>query len=276
MDWKDIATVELPATAQTDDLLGVVDQLEQQVKAALAPKSADPAVPHVKSLATVVEDAFDDLVAARDALRAAEAKRTPTNAAAPAGDRPVANRTADLSWRALEAFLAASTLLEEAVAPDQSASASLHARLFSPPHGTAFTNYRPRRQWEHALTLVAILKEPAVAETLEQLDGLRFLKAVLTYHRDFGIAYGFSAATPVGPDAVTSTRDEQLKLQGALREYLVKVTGQVSSKRPDTAVLAKFLLKPYADMVDDLASTPRATPAKVEPVPAKAEPKPTT
>lgn len=161
--------------------------------------------------------------------------------------------------------------LEDDSTPGQSEAANLHARLFSPPHGVAFTNYRPRRQWDHSLGLVAILKEPGTAETIDGLGGARFLQAVFAYHRDFGLAYGFSAATPVGPEAITNTPNEQLILQGALREYLVKVTGQVSPKRPETGVLAKFLLKPYADMADDLAGAPRPTAAKAQPAP---EPQP--
>ena len=45
MDWKDIATVELPIGAQIGDLTGVVDQLEQQVKAALGPRATQPEAP---------------------------------------------------------------------------------------------------------------------------------------------------------------------------------------------------------------------------------------
>lgn len=272
MDWKDIATVELPALAQTGDLIGVVDQLEQQVKAALSPKSADPDVPHIKSLAPVVVDAFEDLIARRDALSAAEARRNPVmDAPGPQGDRAVANRTADSSWRALEKFLSAAMLLEDDTTPGQVEAGALHERLFGSSGGTSFTNLRPRRQWDVAQRLVAILNEDATVETLDGLNGGRFLQAVLAYHRDFGLAFGFSTATRVGTQAVTSTRVEQLALQGALREYLLKVTAQVSPRRPETAVLAKFLLQPYTEMVDDLDATPRATPVKAEPKP---EPKP--
>jgi hypothetical protein len=271
MDWKDIATVELPATAQTGDLIGVVDQLEQQVKAALSTKVYDPPIPHIKSLAPVVDDAFDDLIAARNALTVAEAQRKPAvDAAGPQGDRAVANRTADSSWRALEKFLAAAMLLEDDTIPGHVEAGALHARLFGFPGGLAFTNLRPRRQWDAAQRLVAILKEDTSVETVEGLNGGRFLKAVFAYHRDFGLAFGFSTATRVGTQAVTSTRVEQLALQGALREYLLKVTAQVSPKRPETAALAEFLLKPYADMVDDLDATPRAAPVKAEPQPATA------
>lgn len=267
MDWKDIASVELPTTAQTGDLIAVVDQLQQQVKAALSPKSADPAIPHVKALAPVVEDAFDTLIAARDTLREAEARRTPATATTAAKlDTPTANTAADDAWRAFEKFLDASRLLDDDFFPGRAEAEQIHGRLFA-SHGLRFINYRPRRQWDVAQQLVAILAEPDTAKTLDGLGAARFVQAVHASHKDFGAAFGFSRATPVAPDVVTSTRALQLELQGALRDYLVKVAAQVSPKRPETAALARFLLQPYTDMADDLARTPRA-PATAKPAPA--------
>lgn len=269
MDWKDIASVELPSTAQTGDLIGVVDQLQQQVKAALAPRATSPDLPHVKALAPVVQDAYEALVTARDALREAEKRRAPAPSPGPAAhDAPTANVTADDAWRSLEKFLDAARLLNDDLVPGRAEAEVLYGRLFS-ADGLRFINYRPRRQWDVAQRLVAVLAEPASVETLDGLGGTRFLKAVLASHEDFGAAFGFSRATAPAPDAVTSTRALQLELQGALRDYLLKVAAQVSAKRPETAALARFLLKPYADMADDLARAPRATPAaKPEPAPA--------
>lgn len=268
MDWKDIASVELPTTAQTGDLIGVVDQLQQQVKAALSPKATDPSLPHAKALAPVVEDAYDALIAARDALREAESRRAPAPAPASSATHhaPTANTSADESWRSLEKFLDAARLLHDDLVPGRAEAEALHERLFA-TDGLRFINYRPRRQWDVAQRLVAILAEPATAETLDGLGGARFLKAVLTAHKEFGAAFGFSRATPAAPDAVTSTRTLQLELQAALRDYLLKVAAQVSPKRPETAALARFLLKPYAEMADDLARAPRTTPA-AKPAPA--------
>ena len=259
MDWKDIATVELPIGAQIGDLTGVVDQLEQQVKAALGPRATQPEAPHVKALAPPVEDAFEALLAARDALVAAERKRPAVPSGAPGGrDTSAANTSADDAWRAFEKFLDAARSLDDDLVPGRAEAEPLHARLFA-TDGLRFINYRPRRQWDAAQRLVAILHEPAVGDTVDGLGGGRFLKAVARAHKEFGLAFGFSQAQPTD-QSVTSTRAEQLVLQGALRDYLLKVAAQVSARRPESGVLARFLLQPYASLVDDLARAPR--PAK--------------
>lgn len=262
MDWKDVASVDLPYGAQVGDLLGVVDQLEMQVKAVLSPKGGAVDAPRVKCLAPVVDDALGAMLEARDALRAVEAKRP--KRAAPSGDGAVtsaANAAADDAWRSLEKLLDAGRFLPDAARPGRDEADALYARLFD-AEGLRFINHRPRRQWDSAQRLVAVLREPEVSATVEALGGKRHLRALIEAHHEFGAAFGFSKATAVGPEEVTNTRAEQLALQAALREYVVKVAAQASPRIEGSVQLCRFLLAPYAEMAEDLARVQRAAPAK--------------
>lgn len=272
MDWKDVASVELPLGAQVGDLLGVVDQLEMQAKAALSPKGGAVDAPRVKALAPVVDDALAALLEARDALKAVEAKRA--THAAPDVDADVtaaANAAADDGWRALEKLLDAGRALTDAERPGRDEAEALYARLFD-AEGLRFVNHRPRRQWDSAQRLVAVLAEPDVGCTIEALGGKRHLRALLKAHHEFGAAFGFLKATAVGPEGVTDTRAEQLALQAALREYVVKVAAQVSPRIAGSAELCRFLLAPYRELVEDLAKIPKSAPAKKPQAPAKPAP----
>lgn len=272
MDWKDVASVDLPNGVQVGDLLGVVDQLEMQVKAALSPKGGAVDAPRVKCLAPVVDDALGALIEARDALRAAEAKRAKHAPVADGAETAAANTAADDAWRALERLLAAGRALPDDERPGRDDAEALYARLFD-AEGLSFITHRPRRQWDVSQRLVAVLREPEASATVEALGGKRHLRALLKAHHDFGAAFGFSKATAVGPAEVTSTRAEQLALQAALREYLVKVAAQVSPRIEGSAELCRFLLAPYAEMAEDLARAPRPA-KKPEKKPAEPEKKP--
>ncbi|TAK27633.1 MAG: hypothetical protein EPO40_16440 [Myxococcaceae bacterium] len=125
-------------------------------------------------------------------------------------------------------------------------------RRRSDDDGIRFINHRARRQWDAAQKLVAVLDEPDVIATVEALGGKRHLKALRKAHHEFGAGHGFSQAKELAPEVTTSTRAEQLALQAALRDYLVKVSTRVSRRKPESAALARFLLEPYAEMVDDL------------------------
>ncbi len=269
MDWKDVASVDLPSGVQIGDLLGVVDQLEMQVKAALSPKASAVGAPRVKCLAPVVDDAFAALIEARDALKAAEAKRATHAPVADGAETAAANTAADDAWRAMERLLAAGRALPDDERPGRDDAEALYARLFD-AEGLSFITHRPRRQWDVSQRLVAVLREPEASATVEALGGKRHLRALLKAHQDFGAAFGFSKPTAVTPAEVTSTRAEQLTLQAALREYLVKVAAQVSPRIEGSAELCRFLLAPYAEMAEDLARAPK--PAKKPPEKKPAEP----
>lgn len=260
MEWNQFASVDLPLGTQIGDLLGVVDQLEAQVKAVLSSKRSD-AVPHVKELDPVVCEAHDDLLAARDALRSAEAKRPATAVAPDRTEAASSNERADDSWRSLENLLDAGRTLTDDVRPGRVEAEMLYRRLFD-DDGIRFINYRARRQWDAAQKLVAVLDEPDVIATVEALGGKRHLKALRKAHHEFGAGHGFSQAKELAPEVTTSTRAEQLALQAALRDYLVKVSTRVSRRKPESAALARFLLAPYAELVDDLERSSRRTTKK--------------
>jgi hypothetical protein len=276
MDWKDIASVDLPSGTQIGDLLGLVDQLEAQAKAVLSPHRSE-GVPHVRALDPLVAEAHADLLEGRDRLRAAEAKRVASVPAGSDDDTVVANDHADDAWRSLQSLLEAGRTLVDSVRPGRAEAEALHQRLFGKgTGGVGFINYRARRQWDVAQKHVAILDEPGVVATIEALGGARYLKAVKKTHREFGVAFGFLQASELLPDAVTNTRAEQLALQAAVREYLVKVTSRVSKRDPASVALARFLLQPYSAMVEDLARTPRAVKKPVAPAPPAGGGQPTT
>jgi hypothetical protein len=271
MDWKDIATVELPAGAQISDLIAVAGQLQQQARAVVGPRASNPDAPHVRALAEPVQDALEALGETTEALIAAE-KRRPAGGESPEKrDTAVANVNADDGWRALAGFLDAARSLPDEAVPGRAEAEALYQRVFGGA-GLRFINFRPRRQWETGQRLVAILVEPAVRETLDGLGATRFVKAALAQQREFGLAYGFSQAVAVDT-SVTNTRAEQYALQAALRDYVLKVSAQVSARRPESAELARYLLQPYSTLVDELARAPRVTEkTPVAPAPTPADP----
>lgn len=256
MDWSEVASVDLPQGTQSEDLLGVVDQLEAQVKAATATER--PAgVPAIKALEATVEEALEALVDARDILRKLQAQRVASTPVTD-DDNNVANTNADDAWRSVERFLDGKRVLPDRAKPGRKEAARLYATLFEGDRdGLKFINTRPRRQWATATELLEELEKPAHVQLMKELGGERELKAVQRTHREFGVAFRFLKAQELAPDTVTDTRPAQAALQSALRNYLLKVTARVSKRDPQSAVVARYLLQPYTDMVEDVSKTSR-------------------
>jgi hypothetical protein len=264
MDWREVASVELPSGATAADLLTLAEQLEAQAKAVTSKKKHE-GVPSRSSLAPVVEEALDDLVNAHRALRTVEAKKS-TEHSVVSEHAVDANDNADRSWRGLERCIDAARWLTDGTEPGREAAVALYERLFA-VDGLRFINMRPRRQWDAACKLVAILDEPDVKKTLDALALTRHAQCVRAAHRAFGEAYGFLAAKAPS-DSVTDTRAEQLALQHALRDYVLKVSAQVSKRDPSSGELANFLLAPFANLVTELSRDARAHRPKPSPAPA--------
>lgn len=257
MDWSDVASVELPQGAVMEDVLGVVDKLVKHAEAAVSPKR--PAgLPAITALDPTVEEALEVMVDARDALRTAEAQRVAAGEAAPDEDPVVANADADDAWRANERFLDGKRYLPDRKKPGRKEAGALYTRLFGDRDGLRFINLRPSRQWHRAQELLAILEEPKNRQLMVDLGGERELKALERTHREYGVAFGFLEAQALAPESVTDTRPHQLALQAALRTYLLKVAARVSKRDASSAVLARYLLQPYGELVDDVAKGRRA------------------
>lgn len=262
MDWSEVASVDLPQGTQTEDMLSVADQLEAQAKAAISDDRPD-GLPVIKRLDETVEEALEALLDSRDILRKMEAQRVAAVTVSD-DDNEAANNNADDAWRAIERFLEGKSYLPDRGTPGRKDASRLHALLFRGERdGLKFVNTRPRRQWDVARELIAEIEKPDNKKVIQELGGERELKALLRTHREFGLAFGFLKAQDVGPEAVTDTRAQQLALQAALRNYLLKVTARVTKRDPKTAMLARYLLKPYVEMVEDLAkSSRRKTPSR--------------
>jgi len=270
MEWTEFASVELPAGAQTADLIALAQQLQQQARAALSSRDRSDDIPHVRALAAPVEDALETLSARCEALIAAEQRRPTPGVSPERRDAAESNTNSDDGWRALAHFFDAASNLPDTRAPGRAEAEALRTRLFG-TYGLRFINHAPRRQWTTGEKLAAILGEPEVRETLTGLGAERFVKAALDAHRAFGLAYGFTVPVTV-EETVTSTRSEQLALQAAVREYVLKVSAQVIRKKPETGALARFLLQPYAQLVSDLGDAPRSPKKPAEPPSPPAKP----
>lgn len=258
MSWMDVASVELPAGMQTADTLSVIDQIEMQVKAVHSkpPKKGDDGVPRVEALAVVVRRAFDRLLTRRDALRLVESLRQPAAPTATPVEESAADTKLDDAWKGYERVVSAGTKLTDGVAPGAAEAAKLHTEVFG-SEGLKFTNIRPRRQWEASVARIELVNAPTAVATVEAIGGGRHLAALRTAHREFGLTFGFLKHTTPDAVVVTDTRAEQLAAQAALRDFVFRVSGQADEEDPASVALARFLLKPYTDLVDELARSAR-------------------
>lgn len=253
MKWQSLTTVSLPVELTVADLLGVVEQMEQQVNSLRTGTSAAHGVPQRAEFPRPVEASLVRLLAARDTLRALEARRAP---AAPAGDPVVQgarNTTLDDAWRAMDAGLRGATFLTDAVTPGRDEATSLHAAVFG-SEGLHFVNLRPMRQWHASVRRLAVLEEAEGRDgLLTALALTRHFAALRAAHAAFGEAYGFLAAQHPGAAGVTDTRAAQGATEAALREFLFKVSAQADADEPGSEVWVGYVLAPYAELLADLA-----------------------
>ena len=264
MKWTDVASVELPSGMQLADLLTVIDQIVVQVKAALAKpsKKGDDGVPHVEALVPVVKRAFDRLVSRREVLRELESKRQPDEPAKTAEEEHTSDVTLDDAWKGVERVTDAGTKLTDGVSPGRVEAERLHAKVFGKA-GLKFTNLRPRRQWDASCERMAIVTAPDAVATLDAIGGARYLAALRKAHHEFGITFGFLKHTIPNEEAVTDTREEQLAAHHALRDFVLRVSANADEEDSESVAFARFVLKPYAELVDDLSRDARK-PAKAD------------
>lgn len=272
---SDHSAVQLPSRMQTDDLLGVGDQLRARYLAATSParKGGDlrpegvPEGVHVPASIAASWKRFD---AAHVALGAYVLQREASvlNAAPTDDASAVANDASDRAWRAFAAWLEAwAQHDEDGKAPGSADAMALRARLFPAPHGLRFIAWRPRKQWMAMQARMVTLGEDAVVEVVKGLGGARLLAALDRTHRAFGRAYGFTAAQATEAAEETDARPLWTAAREALRDYVKKVEGHADPDVPGSEALAAWLLAPFTEMVRDFAA--QATPrAKTEPQPA--------
>jgi hypothetical protein len=120
-----------------------------------------------------------------------------------------------------------------------------------------------------------VLQESRAQAVVAGFGGTRHVQQLEVAHARFGKAFGFTTvvADPVG--GPTDGRPQWLTARDALRTFLQKVEIYADPEIEGSEALVTFLLRPHAELIDDLAKSRRPARAK-KPDPAAPPPAITT
>ena len=156
----------------------------------------------------------------------------------------LADRGEDLAFSALFDFLTGWSKLP--VPSKQSAIAqSLLTALY--PTGLRFTLLGFQQEWAECQARLDRIDREGLAAKLKALGGEPFLDNLRAAHKEYGEALGVTQvrAEPAPPTAVV--KEPLVRLQEALRKYVLQVIAQVDESDPASAQRAADLLAPVAE-----------------------------
>jgi hypothetical protein len=282
IDATTLSTLTLPPELVAEDVFGLRDQLGARLAALVQPLGVPPAdavklpdgVAHLSVLPQHIDlpwkrfdGAVSELWAFRRARASAQANEVFT--AADASEQDGANADSDDRWRATEPWLqGAAGLKEDGKAPSPSEARWLYGQLFPAPEGLRFITRRPRVQWSAMEQRMNVLHEPRAQAVIAGFGGERHWQQLVASHARFGKAFGFSNLVTDDNGGPTDGRVQWGLARDALRILVQKIEGYADPEIAGSQALVTFLLRPYIEMVDDLARNRPARAKKPDPAAA--------
>lgn len=278
-----LSTLTLPPELEAVDVLALRDQLAARIAAVLRPKGRgrsgcavalpegleplDALPPHIE----LSWRRFDAAAAELQAFRAqrADALANEAHRASDANEQNAANADVDDRWRAFERWNAgAAALSDDGESPSPSEARWLYAQLFPAPEGLRFITRRPRAQWTAMVQRMNVLEGERAQAVIAGFGGARHMKQLAAAHARFGKAFGFTAVVQPA-EGPSDGRPQWVAARDALRALLQRIEGHADPEIAGSEALAAFLLRPYVELLDDVArDRRRSRPKKDEPAPA--------
>ena len=271
-DASILSTLTLPAELVAEDIIGVRDQLGTRLAALIRPKghkhqptdvvlpdgvgSLTALPPHIDRPWKRFDGAVNELQAFRHARASAQADVA--HAAGDESEQDAANAESDDSWRAIEQWSkGASGLRDDGKAPSPSEARWLDAQLFPTPEGLRFITRRPRVQWSAMEQRMTVLHEKRAQVVIAGFGGERHWQQLAASHDRFGKAFGFTTVVPDEAGGPTDGRPQWLAARETLRALLQKIETYADPELAGSQALVTFLLRPYVELVEDLARNRR-------------------
>lgn len=267
-----LSTLTLPVELVAEDVIGFRDQLGTRLAAVIrakghkhqpgevalpdgiAPLSALP--PHIERPWKRFDAAVNELKGFRHARASAQASEA--HAAADASEQDAANADSDDRWRAFEQWnQGAAGLRDDGKAPSPSDARWLHGQLFPAPEGLRFITRRPRVQWSAMEQRMTVLHEKRAQVVIAGFGGERHWQQLGEAHDRFGKAFGFTTVVPDEAGGPTDGRPQWAAAREALRVVLQKIESHADPEIAGSQSLVAFLLRPYVEMIADLAQARR-------------------
>lgn len=278
-----LSTLTLPVEMVAEDVFGLRDQLGARLAAVIGPQGQPPpgnaaplppGVEPIDALPAHIErpwKRFDGAVSELQGFRRARAgaQAEEAYAAGDATEQDAANADADDRWRALEQWSkGAAGLTEDGESPSPSEARWLYVQLFPAPDGLRFITRRPSVQWSAMEQRMSVLHEPRAQAVIDGFGGQRHEKQLTAAHERFGKAFGFTDVVRDDRFGPTDGRAQWSAAREALRTLIQKIEGYADPEIHGSQALVAFLLRPYIEMVDDLARSRPARAKKADPAPA--------
>lgn len=286
-DPTNFSVVALPPELEASELLGCHDQIAARIDAVVAPKGKKKNQDPVELPRGVVPlDALPPLIAlpwkrfhaAAVELETFRAERAAGQAeqahtANDATEQDLANVDADDRWRAFEGWnRGASALADDGKEPSPAEARWLYAQLFPAPDGLRFITRGPRSQWAAMGPRMKVLASDRAQAVVAGFGGARHHEQLVAAHKRYGTAFGFSAVVADEIGGPTDGRPQWITARDTLRALVQKIETYADPEIEGSEALATFLLKPFVEMVDDLAKGRRAR-KKPAPTPPAEPPK---
>jgi hypothetical protein len=272
-----LSTLTLPAELVAEDVFGLRDQLGARLAAVIRPKGhkhqpnevalpdgiapLGALPPHIDLPWKRFDGAVNELQAFRHARASAQADVV--HAAGDENEQDAANADSDDRWRAIEQWnKGAAGLREDGKAPSPSEARWLYGQLFPTPEGLRFITRRPRVQWAAMEQRMNVLHEKRAQAVIAGFGGERHWEQLAASHDRFGKAFGFTTVVPDDIGGPTDGRPQWITAREALRTLVQKVETYADPELAGSQALVTFLLRPYVELVDDLARSRRPARAK--------------
>jgi hypothetical protein len=267
-----LSTLTLPPELVAEDVFGFRDQLGARLAAVVRPKghkhqanevvlpdgveSISALPPHIDRPWKRFDGAVNELQGFRRARASAQADEV--HAAGDETEQDAANADSDDRWRAIEQWCkGAAGLRDDGKAPSPIEARWLHGQLFPTPEGLRFITRRPRVQWSAMEQRMTVLHEKRAQAVIAGFGGERHWKQLAASHERFGKAFGFTGVVSDEIGGPTDGRPQWVTARETLRTLLQKIETYADPEIAGSQALVTFLLRPYVELVDDLARSRR-------------------
>jgi hypothetical protein len=169
-----------------------------------------------------------------------------------------ADQLSDTVWGSLHGFLRSHGLLPGEVPTAQQARQVLD-RLF--PDGLMFLKLPYKLEWAEAEAKLGVIAKEQLEPVVRSLGGGPILDQLASAHAAYGKALGITAAK-VAPES-PAIRAGLLRLQDALRRYVVRVVATMERDDPTSEAFAARLLAPIEEW--EIRKRAPAEPAPIPP-----------
>lgn len=181
----------------------------------------------------------------------------------------LADRGEDLAFSALFDFLTGWSKLP---APSKQSAIAHHLLTALFPAGLRFTLLGFQQEWAECQARLDRIDREGLAAQLKLLGGEPFLDNLRAAHKEYGEALGVTLARTDAAPPTAVVKEPLVRLQDALRKYVLQVIAQVEESDATSAQLAKDLLAPLSEWQSRGAKL--TAPAEPAPAPLATEPAP--